>query len=679
MSIARSLPGFALATVMTAVTAAPPNDHCDDAEPITGEGIFHFDNTDATMDGLPACTIFGSPADIPSDVWFCWLAPRLGNVTIETCGGTTVDTKIAVYIDCDCPTRGYNACNDDACATQSRLTFEALENVEYGIRIGTRAADGVSGGTGTFAIRYDVPTGPICDADPENCQSGNQADGRASNGTDLVVADNFTLSVDGYVRHLCWRGTYFDGTADCLPVLQDAFEVRYYLDGGGVPGPLIAGPFANLRFSLAGFARTTTGRTVNGGHREWEFNADHEPVPVVAGECYWIEITNTSSGDCIWYWETANGGDGRAIQDGRGANGRDGYDPSDLLREDMAFCLDVPLALAEGCVPSPPLNDECTGGVPIFEGETFFDTSGATTDGPPQECWYSPPGTCCDFPLGDETVHKDIWFDYVASCSGTLTAGICDSIYDNKIAVYSGLECPPLDLAVACNDDSCTHDPAFLPPVASSVGQGGVGGTEANSDCFFTHPSTGCDNESCASVVCGTHPSCCESRWHFECVSVARDSCRGSDCLFAHDTPGCDDEECAARVCVDAPFCCESLWYPSCAEAAAVLCPAQRVPGLQAEVSWRVTRGQSYKIRVGGYRGAAGTGTLSLGYASIPPSNADLLEFASFAPCFTGACITPPCEPALYAEPCCVVHDYERDGDVDIDDYSRLITALTGP
>ena len=92
-----------------------------------------------------------------------------------------------------------------------------------------------------------------------------------------------------------------------------------------------------------------------------------------------------------------------------------------------------------------------------------------------------------------------------------------------------------------------------------------------------------------------------------------------------------------------------------------------------------MTRGQSYKIRVGGYRGAAGTGTLNLGYASIPPSNADLLEFASFAPCFTGACITPPCEPALYAEPCCIVHDYERDGDVDIDDYSRLLIALTGP
>jgi hypothetical protein len=43
----------------------------------------------------------------------------------------------------------------------------------------------------------------------------------------------------------------------------------------------------------------------------------------------------------------------------------------------------------------------------------------------------------------------------VATCTGTVTVGVCDADYDSKIAVYAG-SCPSSPgTAIACNDDAC--------------------------------------------------------------------------------------------------------------------------------------------------------------------------------------------------------------------------------
>ncbi len=92
--------------------------------------------------------------------------------------------------------------------------------------------------------------------------------------------------------------------------------------------------------------------------------------------------------------------------------------------------------------PAPPLtNDDCGDATPIGEVTNLpFDTTTATNDGG---------GICLTSP--------NIWYDYLASCSGEVHVSLCGSGYDTKLAVYDGNSCNPLGTELDCNDDSpCT-------------------------------------------------------------------------------------------------------------------------------------------------------------------------------------------------------------------------------
>lgn len=150
-----------------AANCLPPpaaNDDCDDAIAIAGEGTFPFDNSAATTDGVPdgLCLAFGTD-QIDNDVWFCWTAPCTSDVLFETCGLTAVDTRIAVYDGCTCPTgNGIIACNDDFCGLQSSLTFSAVAGNQYLLRIGN--FPGALGGLGSFSLTcVATPTNDDCE------------------------------------------------------------------------------------------------------------------------------------------------------------------------------------------------------------------------------------------------------------------------------------------------------------------------------------------------------------------------------------------------------------------------------------------------------------------------------------------------------------------------------------
>ncbi|MCA9289540.1 MAG: hypothetical protein KDA25_00330 [Phycisphaerales bacterium] len=90
-------------------------------------------------------------------------------------------------------------------------------------------------------------------------------------------------------------------------------------------------------------------------------------------------------------------------------------------------------------------NDDCEDRFDIFDGQTGYSTIGATTDGLPH--------AVCMF---DGQTYNDIWYNYVATCDGTLTVTTCDAAdYDTDLAVYNGCDvCPPGDNELAgCNDD----------------------------------------------------------------------------------------------------------------------------------------------------------------------------------------------------------------------------------
>ena len=138
--------------------AQPANDECTNPTPITGTGSFAFDMNDATA-SAPG---FFCNVDIAHDVWFCWTATCDGAITVSTCGSTPLDTTIAIYAGCACPTSVQPpidpiCCNDDSpspgCAPQSEMTCDVVCGQQYMIRIADREFTGAPGvGAGGFRI-----------------------------------------------------------------------------------------------------------------------------------------------------------------------------------------------------------------------------------------------------------------------------------------------------------------------------------------------------------------------------------------------------------------------------------------------------------------------------------------------------------------------------------------------
>jgi hypothetical protein len=129
--------------------------------------------------------------------------------------------------------------------------------------------------------------------------------------------------------------------------------------------------------------------------------------------------------------------DGTGICSGESA-GPSGDRPCDTTLQD---CLP-----GEVCLPSDRTAYRCS---------IVSDNRLAQTDGPEV-------GVDCAGP-GVDRFQADIWFEYVAPCSGTLTVGMCGGLsYDAMLAVYGSnvpdgtCTCPEDDATqLTCDDDSC--------------------------------------------------------------------------------------------------------------------------------------------------------------------------------------------------------------------------------
>jgi hypothetical protein len=106
------------------------NDNCSNAKPVGDVTNLPFDTTQATFDGPGICMT--SP-----NIWYCYTASCSGTATVSLCG-SSYDTKLAVYNGCQCPPTISKriGCNDDACGTQSELTFDVIAGNQYLIEVG---------------------------------------------------------------------------------------------------------------------------------------------------------------------------------------------------------------------------------------------------------------------------------------------------------------------------------------------------------------------------------------------------------------------------------------------------------------------------------------------------------------------------------------------------------------
>ena len=123
---------------------APPNDLCADATEIICD-LPSIDGTtiDATVDDFPFC----DTSNTAPGVWYSIIGTG-DEITVDTCTGTSYDTKISVYTDgCDPVNTTCVGGNDDFCGLQSSVTWISSPGVEYLILV-----HGYSSGTGDFTL-----------------------------------------------------------------------------------------------------------------------------------------------------------------------------------------------------------------------------------------------------------------------------------------------------------------------------------------------------------------------------------------------------------------------------------------------------------------------------------------------------------------------------------------------
>lgn len=459
---------------------------------------------------------------------------------------------------------------------------------------------------------------PPCQQSPDNCRPPIQFDALVSDRANFRTADNFSPVFTGSMSTLCWWGAYLGtGGGGCGNVLTNAFEVRYFADAGGVPGALLAS-FSQAIGTLTVVGPSATGSLIDGDIPEYAYSATHAGLLVNQATQYWVEITNVVFG-CTWFWETSAILESRAVQDGTDTPEPappNGYGIEDIILNDLAFCVSVPL-------PPPPANNLCDDAEAITgTGEFPFNNAFASTDGPLH-------ASCDLFGDGQRQLTHDVWYCWTSPCTDTAYVRTCGlTQVDTRLAVYSGCACPPTGQSLlACDDDLCGRDSDFQSMVrfAATAGQsylirvgtyplatGGTGNFEITcgpptqtacgavgaGSCCDAKSTGGCADGACCESVCACDPHCCEVEWDADCAGLGHQSsgcgaeamcgCAsvcgaidGVDCCVGGNTPGCSDRDCCERVCQCDPYCCETEWDTNCATngfenkcGAAILCQA---------------------------------------------------------------------------------------------------------
>lgn len=141
------------------LSTVPPNDECNTCTPI-GEGTFTGSTLGASGGDVTSCA-----TNDTRDVWFCYTATQTGQVRASTCG-SNFNTSVAVFYGCG---GAQLACGDDttlgvcppnATSQQSSVTWDAVANQTYAIRVG---GTGASAGNYVLTVRNPgyVHCGPI--------------------------------------------------------------------------------------------------------------------------------------------------------------------------------------------------------------------------------------------------------------------------------------------------------------------------------------------------------------------------------------------------------------------------------------------------------------------------------------------------------------------------------------
>ncbi|WP_310990957.1 GEVED domain-containing protein [Aequorivita marina] len=320
----------------TTLATPPDNDDCANAMPVPlGTDGVMGDNTAATPDG-PAmdCAFVGD--EVQNDVWFSFVAPADGDLTIETSsipGSSLADTQIQVLDDC-----GGNvlACDEDGGVSLfSKIELacgEYTPGETYYVQV-----DGFSGSVGTFnlSVTSNNETCNACDA-PTNLAvdvasptfstvswSGNAADYEIAWGvspyspgdpggslfttggsTSYGVGTDPGTEYDVYVRAICddinsdWASISFTSEeADCLAPSSTTIDAvtENSADISWTP--------ANAADDHWEVSITTAGQSPDDGMIDEVFtDPSYTATGLDAATDYWVYVRTVCSSDALSDW-----------------------------------------------------------------------------------------------------------------------------------------------------------------------------------------------------------------------------------------------------------------------------------------------------------------------------------------------------------------------------------------
>lgn len=476
----------------------PENQFCEDAFVVAPSPAINFSTFNAETDGPDhegdnTCSFFDD-AIIANDVWYSYTATCEGSVTMSTLGGTTLDTRIAVYSDI-CPSDLSNlvVCNDDYQGFgQSQVSWDILPGEQYILRLGNPTWS--NGGTGSFSLTENcegaAPQNDFCDSAqvisptfgiPFNT-FGATTDGPSHFESPVCsffggpqiendVWYEYTASCDGVAEVSTVGGTFLDTRlaiyAEYCP--QDLLNLIVCNDDDGstqstVTWNVVAGDTYLIRL----------GEFPGEGGGSGTFNLEETCIDVCAMpvigyettcnglddfESFYVSATVVTMGNVGPYLVTPSTGTGELEVSQTGVYEFGPFDNEasvSFLVESLTDeeCVNVSYEISANCYPEN-YNFTCGDLFEAFPNQyTSFTNEESFTWGD------TIPEGDCEF----VQIHNDLWYAYSAPCDGEATWTTCPmSTFNTRMAVYENT-CEGDDLQlIACSfPDECSGTASSL-------------------------------------------------------------------------------------------------------------------------------------------------------------------------------------------------------------------------
>ena len=266
----------------------------------------------------------------------------------------------------------------------------------------------------------------------------------------------------------------------------------------------------------------------------------------------------------------------------------------------------IPDDCGDECVAQDP-TDDCNLAPSITgEGVFAFSNVGATTDGP----------AACG------QIGSDVWFSWTADSTGDHVFSTCnDATYDTVLAAYTG-DCANL-VEVACNDDGagCSSFSSLLPLFAVSgetflIRIGGYQGDTGTGNLTITNNGFTITADDC------TSPASVSGLGDFQFSTVGATTDGPAACGFLGSDVWL---EWTAPYSVNYTLStCDAATYDTtlavytgtCTSLTEVVCndDGTGCSGFSSLTDFDGIAGTTYLIRIGGYQGASGSGTLTISW-----------------------------------------------------------------